>query len=295
MGTPRAEIEIDAALAERLLAAQFPDLAHLPVQGVTSGWDNVIFRLGDSLCVRLPRREVAVQLIANEQIWLPRLAASLPIAVPAAIRIGLPTDFYPWKWSVLPWIEGIPASHSKMHSTEAFRLAQFLRLLHVPAPPDAPRNPVRGIPLCERAAMVEERMQRLAKTTDSITLELRRVWIHALNASLHDAPATWIHGDLHPGNILVENGVISGIIDWGDMAAGDPATDLAAFWMLFEEQNARRQALTEYGVVSSALFQRALGWAILFGVMLLDVGMTDTPTFTQIGKDILRRVCTDAA
>lgn len=293
MGTPDAEVDIDTILVRRLLAEQCPDLASLPLEFVASGWDNVMFRLGDALAMRLPRRRVGAQLIEHEQTWLPQLAPHLPLAVPSAMRCGQPALDYPFKWSVLPWIAGTPASHSPIDDSEASRFAAFLKALHVPAPSDAPRNPVRGVPLVERATAVAERMARLATRTNLITPMLHEIWQQALGAPLAENPV-WLHGDLHPGNILLENHRLSGIIDWGDMTAGDPATDLAAIWMLFDTPDARRQVLAEYGGISAALRLRALGWAILFGVMLLDVGMTDTPKFTIIGASTLRRVCDDS-
>ena len=294
VGTPIAEHEIDEALVQRLLLEQFPDLAYLPIQFFASGWDNVMFRLGNSLTVRLPRRQTAVQLIEHEQLWLPQLAKSLPIAVPAAVRCGQPTAHSPWKWSILPWIEGTPASHAAIRGTEATLFAAFLRSLHVAAPHDAPFNPVRGVPLVERAETGKKRMERLKTQTELITPTLLQIWHKALDTPTNEA-AKWLHGDLHPGNILVEEGRISGIIDWGDMTAGDPATDLAAIWMLFEDHKARQQALADYGGISKAMWLRSLGWAILFGVMLLETGMTDTPKFIAVGENTLRRVCEDAA
>ncbi|MDZ7955632.1 phosphotransferase [Nostoc sp. DedQUE09] len=103
----------------------------------------------------------------------------------------------------------------------------------------------------------------------------------------------WLHGDLHPRNILVENGAIAGIIDWGDITSGDIATDLASIWMLFSEPKARSQALAEYSNVSEATIQCALGWAILFGVMLLDTGLVDNPRHAIMGEKTLHRVSQD--
>lgn len=167
--------------------------------------------------------------------------------------------------------------------------AAFLRSLHVPAPADAPANPFRGVPLSQRAEAVEVRMQRLASTTALITPQIRRIWQVAVQAPL-DQPPTWLHGDLHPRNVLVEHGVITGIIDWGDLTAGDVATDLAAIWMLFADPDARQVALAAYGDLSGATLQRARGWAVMFGVMLLDSGLVDNPRNAVIGARTLQRV-----
>jgi aminoglycoside phosphotransferase (APT) family kinase protein len=131
-------------------------------------------------------------------------------------------------------------------------------------------------------------MRRLTDKTDLITPEIRRAWDDALGAPL-DVPPTWLHGDLHPRNVLVEDGVISGIIDWGDITAGDCATDLAAVWMLFGDPGARAEALSAYVGLSEATLRRARGWALLFGVMLLDTGLIDNPRNALIGARALRR------
>jgi aminoglycoside phosphotransferase (APT) family kinase protein len=164
-----------------------------------------------------------------------------------------------------------------------------LRSLHTPAPDDAPPNPVRGVPLQQRAHTVESRLHRLATTTSLITPQIRQIWQAALHAPL-DVQPTWLHGDLHPRNVLVEDGIISGIIDWGDITAGDCATDLASIWMLFAAPLARQDALATYTHLSTATLQRAKGWAVLFGVMLLDTGLIDNPRNALIGERTLRRV-----
>jgi aminoglycoside phosphotransferase (APT) family kinase protein len=289
IGTPVAEFAIDSAFVSGLLADQHPDLAHLPLRVVDAGWDNALFRLGDHLAVRLPRRAAAAPLIAHEQTWLPRLAEQLSLPVPAPYRIGIPARGYPWRWSVAPWLKGLAADQHEPHASQAQLFAAFLRSLHVPAPADAPTNPVRGGPLRQRAAVVEERMQRLARTTSLITPQITHIWHVALQAPL-DLPPTWLHGDLHPRNVLVEHGVITGIIDWGDITSGDCATDLASIWMLFAEPHARHDALAAYATLSAATLQRAKGWAVLFGVMLLDTGLIDNPRNAMIGERTLRRV-----
>jgi aminoglycoside phosphotransferase (APT) family kinase protein len=137
--------------------------------------------------------------------------------------------------------------------------------------------------------MVVSRMQRLAGKTNLVTPQLMHVWEAALHAPL-DLPPTWLHADLHPRNVLVERGSITGIIDWGDITAGDAATDLASIWMLFGDRGARNDAFKAYGHISEATLQRAKGWAVLFGVFLLDTGLTDNPRNAEIGARSLRRV-----
>jgi aminoglycoside phosphotransferase (APT) family kinase protein len=183
----------------------------------------------------------------------------------------------------------VPADLSEPASSQARPLAAFLRSLHGPAPADAPANPLRGVPLSQRKEMVAARMQRLACKTNLITPQLEQIWASALEAPL-DIQPTWLHGDLHPRNVLVERGSITGIIDWGDLTAGDPATDLGSIWMLWEDPRARHAAIEAYGRISEATLQRAKGWAVLFGVFLLDTGLTDHPRHAEIGARTLRRV-----
>jgi aminoglycoside phosphotransferase (APT) family kinase protein len=292
IGTPVSDIEIDAALVYRLLEEQHPDFAHLPIRLVDAGWDNAMFRLGDQWSVRLPRRKAAATLIENEQTWLPLLAAQLPLPVPTPYRLGKPAQGYPWRWSVLPWLAGVAADQEEPHANQAKPFASFLRSLHGPAPFNAPLNSVRGVPLNQRAAFVEERMHRLEMKTNLISQKIKNTWHLALNAPI-DVQATWLHGDLHPRNVLVENGAIVGIIDWGDITSGDRATDLASIWMLFADRKARQQVIAEYADVSDATLQRAKGWAIFFGVVLLDTGLMDNPRNAVIGARTLGRVSED--
>ncbi len=292
IGTPRAELKINADLVYSLLTQQHPDLIYLPIYLVDAGWDNVIFRLGDKFSVRLPRHQVAAKLIEHEQTWLPLRADRLPIPIPTPYRIGKPTQNYPWRWSVLPWLAGVTADQEEPHANQAKLFIRILRSLHLPAPLNAPKNAVRGVPLSQRAVSVEERLKRLENKTNLITRKIRNIWHKALKAPV-DVRDKWLHGDLHPRNILVKNGAIAGIIDWGDITSGDIATDLASIWMLFSEQNIRQQAIAEYGNVSEATRLRSLGWAILFSVVLIDTGLVDNPRHKAIGERTLRHISED--
>jgi aminoglycoside phosphotransferase (APT) family kinase protein len=287
-GIPEAEIAIDEDLVRALLEAQHPDLAHLPLRPLAHGWDNVLFRLGDARVVRLPRRAVAAELNVNEQRWLPVLRDPLPIPTPSPERIGVGDAHYPWAWSVLPWLEGGCADLAPPAAGEAVRFADFLRALHVPAPARAPRNPVRGVPLAEREAGLRERMERIDALGGLIDGRIRAGWDRALGAPAA-TEARWLHGDLHAQNVLVDDGRLSGVIDWGDLAAGDVATDLAGIWSLFDTRAARERALDRYAP-DEALAARARGWAILFGVVLADAGRVDSPRHMAQGRALLSRI-----
>ena len=288
-GSPPAEVNVDIELVRRLLAAQHPDLSDQPLSLLDAGWDNAMFRLGSNLAVRLPRRAIAAPLIDNEQRWLPALAALLPIAIPVPSRIGHPGEGYPWNWSVVPWIPGVTADLAPPADDQSERLAEFLALLHVKAPDNAPTSQVRGVALAQRAAIVQDRLRKLESTTSAVTPDVWSAWHGALEAAW-DGESTWLHGDLHARNVLVSNGSISGIIDWGDVASGDKATDLAAIWMLFPEKEGRERAMAAYPDKSQALWARARGWAVLFGAFLLETGMVDSPRHAQMGASTLERL-----
>jgi aminoglycoside phosphotransferase (APT) family kinase protein len=288
-GVPRAEVTLDVDQVRVLLREQHPDLAELSITPFENGWDNALFRLGDHLIARFPRREIAAALARNEQRWLPQLAPGLPLPIPAPLRIGAPSALFPWSWSVVPWLTGTSADRVEPRSDQACVLAAFWNALHRPAPADAPHNAVRGVPLRARADVVQERIERLQRTTAAISRALLDVWHDALCAPL-DADDTWIHGDLHARNVLVHEGRISAVIDWGDIAQGDCATDLAALWMLLGEHDARRAARDSYRRVSESTWRRARGWAVLFGVTLLDTGLAGDPRQAAVGERTLRRV-----
>lgn len=291
-GTPAAEIAIDEALVRELLREQFPDLSHLALHPAASGWDNVMFRLGDALAVRLPRRAAATTALRTEQHWLGRLGA-LGVDVPVPLRHGAPSSRYPWPWSVVPWLPGHPADERPIEAGEAARLGTILQQLHAPAPPDAPVSPYRGVPLHARATDVEARLGRALADNDALRASSRAIWNAALTAPIDITPR-WIHGDLHPRNLLVTNGHLTAIVDWGDLGAGDPAVDLAAFWMLFEDATARRDGFAAYGSITPATMRRASGWALFFGVSLLDAGLVDDARHAATGSATLRRLALSA-
>lgn len=268
MATPAAELHIHEGLIRALLAEQAPDLGGLPVRIVGEGWDNVIARVGEEHLARLPRRAVAAPLIAHEQRWLPLLAPRLPLAVPAPWLCGRPGAGFPWPWSLCPWLPGDTAlAAPPTDLDEAARaLGAFLRALHRPAPADAPRNPFRGVPLRERDTAVNERIHRLCDAS-------RGPRVRALWTSLRDAPPwlgppVWLHGDLHPLNLLTRGGRLSAVIDFGDLCAGDPATDLAIAWTLLPPDP--RARLREAVGADDATWRRAAGWALCLSLAYLD-------------------------
>jgi aminoglycoside phosphotransferase (APT) family kinase protein len=288
METPASEIVIDEALVRTLLEKQHPDLAHLDLRYLSEGWDNTIYQLGEQYLVRLPRRQQALAYLLREQEWLPLLAPSLPIPTPAPLRLGQAQGNYPWPWSITPWFPGQAAAEALPDAEEAPRLAHFLQALHQLAPDNAPFNPHRACTLNERADLTEARIERFL-SSGFISNKISKIWEEALLAVDEQAPKRLIHGDLHPKNIVTHEGKFAAIIDWGDFTAGDPATDLASFWMLFGDPNARRAGLAVYAP-HPALLARAKGWAVFFGAILLDIGLGGDPVFEQVGRFTLRNL-----
>src|SRR5690349_8740225 len=229
---PAAEVDVSADLVGRLLADQHPDLARLPVEFLANGWDNELYRIGDGLVARLPRRALGAQIIKNEQRWLPGLAPRLPLPIPRPERTGVPACGYPYSWSVVPYLPGVPAAEASSFDPAAAAAAVggFLGALHVPAPADAPADPFRGVPLAERASTFAANLALLVGQVDRDAV--LRAWVAALTAPGYGGPPVWLHGDLHPANILVADAKVSGVIDFGDITAGDPASDLSVAWML---------------------------------------------------------------
>ena len=264
---PGADVTIGPALVQALLQEQHPDLAHLTPVKVAEGWDNALFRLGDGLAVRLPRRAASATLIEHEQRWLPQLAARLPLPAPVPLRTGVPGHLFARSWSIVRWLPGENLLHASLLDTVATTavLEELFLALHQPAPPDAPRNPWRGVPLAMRTEALHTHLQQVDDRVDrSAVLGL---WEQALSAPPWSSPPVWLHGDLHPGNLLVSNGYLSGVIDFGDLTSGDPATDLAVLWMLPPSIRTRFNAWM--GADVDALQMRTRGWALALGLAYL--------------------------
>ena len=260
--THRDEILTDAGLVTRLLAGQFPQWADLPLDPVQSaGTDNAIYRLGDDMAVRLPRIHWAIRQVDKEQRWLPRLAPHLPLALPVPLRMGEPGEGYPFPWAVYEWLPGESADGTLPDlDRAAVDLAGFVRALRAVNTNDAPpRRPGgRGGPLAERDADVRRCVAQLGNRIDGATA--LRSWERSLAAPDWDGADVWIHGDLLPGNLLVVDGRLSAVIDFGGLTVGDPACDLLPAWNLFAG-NSRRIFLEELAADEAARL-RGRGWAL---------------------------------
>jgi aminoglycoside phosphotransferase (APT) family kinase protein len=291
---PPAEVDVTPDLVGALLREQHPDLAERPLRVVSSGWDNVILRLGDDLAVRVPRRQLSAPHALHEQRWLPELADRLGVAIPVPVRAGRPGAGYPWAWTVVPWLEGrlavtVPRAE---RAGLAAPLADAVARLHVPAPPDAPKNPFRGVTLRSRDGAVRERV------ASGVVPDGERVltaWAQALTAPRYDGPPLWLHGDLHPANLLVaDDGGLAAVLDFGDLTAGDPATDLATAWLTFDAEARRgfRDRVTRRAGTDDATWSRARGWALVMATAYL-AHSDDDPAFTDLGREAMAQVLQD--
>src|SRR5690606_7124066 len=291
--TPPAEVAVDEHLVRSLLQDQHPDLADLPLQRMSSGWDNTVWRLGTDLAVRLPRRAVAARLVEHEQRWLPELAVLVApvsdVLLPVPVRVGEPTARYPWRWSVVPWVPGRSAGTvpAEARRSLADPLARFLRAVHVAAPPHAPANPVRGVPLRDRDATGR---QRLAGGTVPRAEEAAALWADLVATPPWAGPPTWLHGDLHPHNLVVsQDGVLAAVVDFGDLTAGDPATDLATAWLTFDAAGRARFRAALAGRYDDATWRRARGWALSMATAMVTMS-DDEPVVRAIGHHALAEV-----
>jgi len=203
--------------------------------------------------------------------------------VPLPLRLGAPSDLFRWPWSVVTWVDGTTADRAPLAAAEAPVLAEALRTLHRPAPSEAPENPFRGGPLLVRREEIEGRLIRLRLD------DLRPLWEAALDAGPSD-DQVWLHGDLHPRNVVTDRGRLVGLIDWGDLCGGDRATDLAAAWSLFASRGGRDAFLEAYGA-SVADRARAAGWAVHFASALID---SAEPRHVPIGEAMRRSLHEEA-
>ncbi len=283
---PPAEVTLDTTRVRALLERQHPDLADLPLVEVAAGWDNFVFRLGDDFAVRLPRRAIAASLLEREQRWLPGLALQLPLAVPVPVRVGRPSGDFPWGWSVVRWLRGTTLAAAPPADVErtAAVLGHFLRQLHRAAPPDAPRSAWRGTPLEERTASVHAHLTQLESRLDA--RRIRRAWATLLETPRWKGPPLWLHGDLHPENLLVHDGRLTAVIDFGDLCCGDPATDLSAAWLLLPPPARavlRREARDSLEPVDEPTWTRARGWALALGLAYF-ANSQDDPKLEALGQ-----------
>jgi aminoglycoside phosphotransferase (APT) family kinase protein len=290
------EVDIDVFLVGRLLAAQFPQWAALPIAPVHSaGTDNAIYRLGSDMAVRLPRIEGATGQVDKEHQWLPRLAPFLPLAIPVPLAKGTPGEGYPWQWSVYQWLAGETATIERIADLcEAARdLAQFVAALQqidpVGGPPPGVHNSFRGVPLSMRDSETRAAIASLDGMLD--TGAVTAAWDAALQAPAWHGPPVWIHGDLQALNLLVERGRLSAVIDFGCLGVGDPACDLQVAWNLLSAQT--RDVFRAALPVDDATWARGRGWALSVGLIALPYYQSTNPVLAGISRRAIDEALAD--
>lgn len=255
---------IDAALVRRLIATQFPEWSVLPIRPVEfGGWDNRTFHLGAGMTVRLPSAAHYADQVAKEHRWLPILAPQLPLPIPVPLAMGRPDETYPWPWSIYEWREGETALVGRIDDLSEFAttLAGFLDALQAAdatgGPPPGSHNFFRGGSLDVYDAQTREALVLLDGRID--TQLATEVWQAALSTSWQSAPV-WFHGDVAYGNLLVRNGQLDAVIDFGTSGVGDPACDLAIAWHLFEGRS--REVFRKARPLDAGTWARGRGWTL---------------------------------
>lgn len=286
-------LRIDEGLARALLAAQFPQWADLPITAVAvNGWDNKTFRLGDELSLRMPRHEAYAAQVEKEHRWLPVLAAGLSLPIPQPVGRGAPGPGYPLPWSVYRWLDGEPLAGAADDVQLALDLAAFLTALQaLPAgegPAAGVHNFFRGGPLSTYDAQTREAIARLDDAGQARAAQ--DVWDQAL-ARAWDAPPVWVHGDVAAGNLLMRDGRLAAVIDFGCLGTGDPACDLVMAWTRFEGE-ARAQFRAAMGL-DAQTWARARGWA-LWKALILATGVSQAaPAQVADARRVLGEVLGD--
>ncbi len=255
---------IDESLVQRLVSTQFPEWRDLPIKSVKrQGWDNRTFHLGEHLLVRLPSDVNYALQVEKEQLWLPKLAPFLPLPIPVPVAMGQPAEGYPWKWSVYAFLPGESASHAPIANRADFakRLAEFLLALQridiTNAPSPGLHSFYRGGALSMYDAETRQAIYTLKNKID--VTAITDIWQRALASTWKREPV-WVHGDISVGNLLVQNGTLSAVIDFGQLAVGDPACDLAIAWTFFKGES--RKAFRSVLALDEDTWARGRGWTL---------------------------------
>ena len=286
---------INAALVKRLIAAQFPQWRDLPVTPVeVDGWDNRTYRLGEEMTVRLPTAPGYAPAVTKENEWLPRLAPELPIAIPPILGMGVPGEGYPFPWSVRGWLPGETADRGRIDDLPQFAVsvAEFLRALRRC---DTTGGPAAGEQSCFRGAPPahydEETRRLLAALAGPVdVVRAAAVWEAALAAEWRGEPV-WFHGDLAAGNLLVADGKLNAVIDFGTSGVGDPACDLVIAWTMLS--GAGRQAFRETVGQDDGSWARARGWALWKALLQVQQYLDTNPALAAANQHVIAEVLDD--
>ncbi|MEU4396314.1 aminoglycoside phosphotransferase family protein [Kribbella sp. NPDC023855] len=295
--TPDGRAGIDAGLVKRLVKAQFPQWSELPVEPVkVDGWDNRTYRLGDAMTVRLPTASSYAPAVDKENEWLPRLAPQLPVPVPEVLGKGVPGEGYAFNWSVRRWLDGETAAVERIPDLPGFAVAvaEFIRALQrcdaTGGPAAAAHSFYRGAP---PAYYDDETRRAIAALEGRVdTARAAAVWEAALESSW-DRPPVWFHGDIAHGNLLVVDGKLSAVIDFGTSGVGDPACDLVIAWTMFSGES--REAFRRTVDHDAATWARARGWALWKALIVLADVIDVDPDAAATNQHVIEEVLADHA
>ena len=289
---PASQVAITSSLVRQLVSSQFPQWAHLPIRPVEwGGWDNRTFHLGDEMTVRLPSAAAYTAQVEKEQRWLPQLAPHLPLPIPTPLAKGDPSESYPWPWSIYGWIEGETAAPERITDLRQFAitLADFLIALqqvdpsHGPAP--GSHNFYRGGSLSIYDPETRQALATLSGQMD--TIAALAMWEEALDSRWQGRPV-WLHGDISPGNLLVKDGQLSAIIDFGCLAIGDPACDLAIAWTFFAGPS--RATFRAAQPLDQATWARGRGWALWKALITMAQQSGSDPSRVEAAQAVLEQL-----
>jgi len=278
------EVKTDAEQVRRLVAQQFPEWAGLEVTPMPiGGTDHALYRIGDELVARLPRIDWALDQAESDRRWLPRLAPHLPVPIPVPVATGHPGEGFPWEWSVVPWLDGEnPTAANTDLTALAEDLAAFISAMHAVDPTGGPlkTGTTRGVPLADRDELTRTAIAELGDRID--TERVTAAWDRALEATPWAADPVWIHGDLLAGNLLVEGGRLSAVIDFGGLGLGDPAPDLVPAWDLLDTES--RAVFRKASGYDDDSWERGRGWSLSTALVALPYYWDTAPDIAARGR-----------
>jgi aminoglycoside phosphotransferase (APT) family kinase protein len=288
------EIDVDRPIVVRLIAEQFPQWAGLPVTAVHSaGTDNAIFRLGDDMTVRLPRRTAVVASMAREQRWLPRLAPLLPLAVPVPLAEGVPGQGFPFPWSVYRWLEGenVLDDPGVDLPDAAMRLGKFVAALQRIDTAGGPPPLFRGGPVSALDENVRIQIRDLGADGTVDPDLATAAWETALAAPAWQGPPRWVHADLSPMNLLARHGELAAVIDFGGLGIGDPAIDMLPAWQWLTPQT--RDLFRGEVNADDATWARGQGWGLSLGLGAMHRYRVSNPVMAAGGERAISQIIAD--